>query len=70
MNKFVESIKAVDREAVGQLLESNSKWLAWAEPAGKNALHYLCGLKQCMWAIAWYDDVASAKLWLKYGAKI
>ena len=26
--------------------------------------------RNCWWAIAWYDDVAAAKLWLKHGAVI
>jgi len=138
MNKYVEAIKDLDRETVEDMLEKEPKWLDWAEPTGKNALHYLCGLcvgdhaakaqtsldilklllkrgmdinsvhrieekgcdffpatplwysytrgrneklykyllkngadlRHCWWAIAWYDDIAAAKLWLKHGAKI
>lgn len=136
MNKFVKAIKGLDIAAVKEFLKV-PKWVGWAEPTGKNALHYLCGLdvaddaardetslttlklllksgmdinsihkipekdsyfpgtplwyaytrgrneklykyllkhgadpSHCLWAIAWYDDVAAAKLWLKHGAKI
>ncbi len=137
MNKFITAIKALDFDLVEPLVRRDPKWLAWSEPSGKNALHYLCGVgpsddpqkaddalkilkfllkggmdinsvhkipdkncdfpatplwyaytrgrneelykyllkngadpRNCMWAIAWYDDVAAAKLWLKHGAKI
>ena len=138
MNKYIEAIKALDLDSVRSMIENDTKWLAWAEPTGKNALHYLCGLgpsdepstsetsltilkfllnsgmdinsihrieekncgyfpatplwyaytrgrnetlykyllkngadtRHCWWAIAWYDDVSAAKLWLKHGATI
>ena len=137
MNKFIQAIKDLDLEAVEEFVQKDPKWLAWSEPDGKNALHFLCGvrpcdvgdadaslrilkwllkrgmdinsvqrveekncnffpatplwyaftkgqnetlykylLKQgadpshCWWAIAWYDDAAAAKLWLKHGAKL
>jgi hypothetical protein len=136
MNQLVKAITSLDESAVRDLIEK-PRWKSWAEPTGKNALHYLCGitvkndaqavasvkilklllksgldidsvhriedrncdvfpatplwyaytrgrneklykylLKQganpdhCWWAIAWYDDVAAAKLWLKHGAVI
>ncbi|HEX3101985.1 MAG TPA: hypothetical protein VHQ01_09345 [Pyrinomonadaceae bacterium] len=137
MNKYIEAIRALDIETVDRMT-GDKKWLEWAEPSGKNALHYLCGLpvsddpaktdislsilkmllkngmpinsvhriddkncdifpatplwyaytrgrneklykyllkngadtRNCWWAIAWYDDIAAAKLWLKHGAKI
>lgn len=138
MNKFIESIKALDSDTVAAMIERDPKWITWAEPNGKNALHYLCGVsvgddaaksatslailklllekgmdinsiqrieekncdyfpatplwyaytrgrnekiykyllkngadsRNCWWAIAWYDDIAAGKLWLKHGAKI
>lgn len=138
MNKYIEAIKTLDIETVAAMIERDPKWINWAEPTGKNALHYLCGLgpsdeaakaetslailklllkkgmdmnsihrvedkscdffpatplwyaytrgrnetlykyllkkganpDNCMWAIAWYDDVAAAKLFIKHGAKI
>lgn len=139
MNKFVKAIKELDVEAVKEIAHKEPKWLSWAEPSGKNALHYLggvvvgdeqqkveasmeivkfllaggmdinsihcipeanCGefpatplwyaftkgrneklykffLKKgainpdsCMWAIAWYDDVAAGKLFVKHGATL
>lgn len=136
MNSYIKAITAFDQEAVAAALARDPKWLSWAEPSGKNALHYLCGTEaadggkqasalkilklllkrgmdinsvhriddkncifpatplwyaytrgrneilyrhllrtganpaNCWWAIAWYDDVAAAKLWLKYGAVI
>jgi ankyrin repeat protein len=136
MNQLVKAITSLDESAARDLIEK-LRWRSWAEPTGKNALHYLCGisvkndaqaqgslrmlklllksgldinsihriedkncdvfpatplwyaytrgrneklykylLKQgakpdhCWWAIAWYDDVAAAKLWLKHGAVI
>src|SRR5688572_18259683 len=44
MNKYIEAIKALDIETVKSMIEKDAKWLTWAEPSGKNALHYLCGL--------------------------
>jgi ankyrin repeat protein len=138
MNKYIEAIKVVDLGAVEAMLQEKPKWIEWAEPSGKNALHFLCGLgpsddpgktkdslamlklllksgmdinsihriedkncdffpatplwyaytrgrnetlykyllkngadtRNCWWAIAWYDDVVAAKLWLKHGAEI
>ena len=137
MNKYIEAIKTVDLSAVTEMLQKDPKWIEWAEPSGKNALHFLCGLglsdaskietslailklllksgmdinsihrieekncdffpatplwyaytrgrneklykyllkngadtRHCWWAIAWYDDIPAAKLWLKHGAKI
>jgi ankyrin repeat protein len=137
MNKYIQAIKDLDIAHVEAFLK-DPKWIEWAEPTGKNALHYLCGLgpsgdpakadaslailklllkkgmdmdsihriedkncdyfpatplwyaytrgrneklykyllrqgsdpSHCWWAIAWYDDVAAGKLWLKYEAKI
>lgn len=137
MNKFLQAITDLDIAAVREFVKE-PKWLAWSEPDGKNALHYLCGLRlsgdagrskaaldilklllkagmdinsvhriddkncdyfpatplwyaytrgrnetvykyllkqgantnNCWWAIAWYDDIPAAKLWLRHGAKI
>lgn len=137
MNTYVKAIKALDLPSVRKFADQ-PKWLAWAEPSGKNALHYLCGVasdgnaeradaalsilklllkrgmdidsihriedkncdffpatplwyaytrgrneklyryllnqgadpSNCWWAIAWYDDVAAGKLWLKHGANL
>src|SRR5438445_827692 len=44
MNKYIEAIKAVDLDKVKEMLQKEPKWLNWSEPAGKNALHYLCGV--------------------------
>src|SRR5687767_9029662 len=137
MNSYIKAVTALDISCVSEMLAKDPKWISWAEPSGKNALHYLCGvridepkkvdedlrilklllkkgmdinsvhrieeknrnyfpatplwyaytrgrneklykylLKQgadpshCWWAIAWYDDVAAGKLWLKHGAKL
>jgi hypothetical protein len=135
MNNYITAITKLDLDKVS-MITRDSKWIAWAEPTGKNALHYLCGVnagpekaevslkilklllkkgidinsihrieekgcgffpatplwyaytrgrneklykyllkngadpRNCWWAIAWYDDVAAAKLWLKHGARI
>ncbi len=49
-------------------------WYAYTR--GRNETLYKYLLKKgadpnhCMWAIAWYDDVEAAKLFIKHGAKI
>ncbi len=49
-------------------------WYAYTR--GRNEKLYKYLLKQgadpsnCWWAIAWYDDVAAAKLWLRHRARI
>ncbi|HVF47831.1 MAG TPA: ankyrin repeat domain-containing protein [Pyrinomonadaceae bacterium] len=49
-------------------------WYAYTR--GRNEKLYKYLLKQgadpsnCWWAIAWYDDVAAGKLWIKHGAKL
>jgi hypothetical protein len=130
-------MKKLDLDAIEELTARDPKWFAWAEPSGRNALHYLCGVStsddptkadtsleilkflmaggmdinsihripdkncdfpatplwyaytrgrnetlykyllkygadpdNCMWAIAWYDDVEAAKLFIEHGAKI
>ncbi len=136
-NQYIEAIQNLDLDRIETMIERDPKWLAWSEPTGKNALHYLCGLKlqtdierqislailkfllkkgmdinsvhrvddktcdyfpatplwyaytrgrneavykyllkqgadpnHCMWAIAWYDDITAAKLFIKHGAKV
>ena len=44
MNKFIQAITNLDLTEVENLLQ-RPKWRNWAEPSGKNALHYLCGRK-------------------------
>ena len=44
MNKFITAITTLDVDTVKELL-AQPKWRDWSEPSGKNALHYLCGLK-------------------------
>lgn len=45
MNQFVQAIKDLDLPAVERLLDTQPKWLSWAEKDGKNPLHYLCGVE-------------------------
>lgn len=44
MNRLVTAVKSLDLELVRQLT-GMPKWASWAEPSGKNALHYLCEVK-------------------------
>lgn len=137
-NKYIEAIQAIDIDRVRATIAKDPKWLTWAEPLGKNALHYLCAVRVgedhekqaksldllkfllkngmeidsehriddencdhfpatplwyayakgrnekiwkyllrqgaepngCWWAIAWYDDIAAAKYFLKHGADL
>lgn len=49
-------------------------WYAYTRGRNEKLYKYLlkngADPSNCWWAIAWYDDVAAAKLWLKHGAKI
>jgi ankyrin repeat protein len=44
VNKFITAIKELDLRAIEKLTAKDPKWFGWAEPSGKNALHYLCGI--------------------------
>lgn len=44
MNKFIHAVKDLDLDGVREITGKDRKWFEWAEPSGKNALHYLCGL--------------------------
>jgi len=137
MNRWIKAVTDLDIQTVKEFAK-DPRWLNWSEPSGKNALHYLCGLRigddpakstaalailklllkngvdidaphrieekncdffpatplwyaytrgrneklykyllkngaepnGCWWAIAWYDDIAAAKLFLEHGADI
>jgi len=136
MNKFITAVTDLDVDRVREFLKG-TKWMGWAEPSGKNALHYASGVPvaddgeraksgleivkmllgvgmdidsvhnipddggifpatplwyaytkgrnekvyrylldrgakpdNCWWAIAWYDDVAAAELFLSHGATL
>ncbi len=136
MNKYITTVTNLDANGVRGFLE-NPRWVNWAEPTGKNALHYACGVPvgddeerakasleivkmliesgidinsihnipddggifpatplwyaytkgrndrlyryllerganpdNCWWAIAWYDDIEAAELFLSHGAKL
>ncbi|HVF29631.1 MAG TPA: hypothetical protein VNA22_01625 [Pyrinomonadaceae bacterium] len=47
-------------------------WYAYTRGRNEKIYKYLLKTRadpsHCWWAIAWYDDVAAAKLWLKHGA--
>lgn len=49
-------------------------WYAYTRGRNEKLYKYLlkngADTSNCWWAIAWYDDVAAAKLWLKHGAVI
>jgi ankyrin repeat protein len=44
MNRLVRAVKDLDLPALTALLDKEPKWLTWAEPSGRNALHYLGGV--------------------------
>jgi len=44
MNKYVQAIVSLDVERVKEMLRSQSDWCSWAQPDGKNALHFVCGV--------------------------
>ena len=49
-------------------------WYAYTRGRNEKLYKYLlkngARPENCMWAIAWYDDVPAVKLFIKYGAKI
>jgi len=69
MNKFIEAIKDLDIDAVNGFLD-NPKWVDWSEPAGKNALHYLCGLGLSDDPVKAETALSILKLLLKHGVDI
>ena len=44
MNSYIKAITSLDVDLVKQMLAVKPAWLAWSEPSGKNALHYVCGV--------------------------
>ena len=44
MNRFVTAVVSLDVSSVQAFLKE-PKWASWSEPSGKNALHYLCGVR-------------------------
>ena len=44
MNRFITAVVSLDDSLVRELLKE-PKWATWAEPSGKSALHYLCGVR-------------------------
>jgi hypothetical protein len=71
----------MDINSVHQIEEKNCDffpatplWYAYTRGRNEKIYKYLlkngAGPGHCWWAIAWYDDVAAAKLWLKHGAAI
>jgi ankyrin repeat protein len=44
VNQYIKAIQDLDIDRVKMMIEKNPKWINWAEPSGKNAIHYLCGL--------------------------
>jgi len=43
MNSYIKAITKLDLDKVS-VMTRDPKWISWAEPTGKNALHYLCGV--------------------------
>lgn len=44
MNKFIQAIKSLDLPLLERVIQTEPKWINWAEEDGKNGLHYLCGV--------------------------
>jgi hypothetical protein len=58
----------------GAIFPATPLWYAYArgrnEALYKRLLNNGAKPDNCWWAIAWYDDVAAAELWLEHGAVI
>jgi ankyrin repeat protein len=69
MAKFIDAIKKLEIKTVENILADDPKWIHWQEADGKNALHYLCGVK-----VVDREDAATSlqilKLLLKKGMDI
>ena len=69
----IDSVQHIPEPNCGQF-PATPLWYAYTR--GRNEKLYKYLLKQganpdnCMWAIAWYDDVDAAKLFIKHGAKL
>jgi len=70
MNNYIEAIKAADLVSVTEMLQKDPKWIKWAEPTGKNALHYLCGLGLSNDKAKTDESLAILKFLLKRGMDI
>lgn len=44
MNSYIKAVTCLDSDAVASAIDRKPAWLEWAEPSGRNALHYLCGV--------------------------
>jgi hypothetical protein len=68
----INSIQKIDGKNCG--FPATPLWYAYtrgrSEKLYKYLLHNGARPDNCMWAIAWYDDVKAAKLFIKHGAKI
>jgi hypothetical protein len=68
----IDSIQQIEDKDCG--FPATPLWYAYTR--GRNEKLYKYLLKQgantdnCWWAIAWYDDIPAAELWLEHGAKI
>jgi ankyrin repeat protein len=71
----------MDIDSIQQIPDPNCGYFSatplwYAYTRGRNEKLYKYLLKQdanpenCMWAIAWYDDIDAAKLFIKHGAKL
>lgn len=70
MNSYIRAVTSLDKDHVARMLDGNAKWLTWAEPSGKNALHYLCGVGPSDDPEKAYASLAILKLLLKRGMDI
>ena len=70
MNKLIRSIKALDIDAIKEIIASDPAWLTWAEPDGKNALHYLAAMNHRKNSEREEKSVSIMKLLLNRGMDI
>jgi len=74
-------LSGLDINSIQQIPEKNCDnfpatplWYAYTRGRNEKLYKYLlkngANPDNCMWAIAWYDDVEAAKLFIKHGAKL
>src|SRR5688500_7514297 len=70
MNKFIKAVKDLDLVSIKTIIEKDPEWLRWSEPSGKNALHYLCGVRPSVDAAGGQAELDILKYLLKQGMDI
>lgn len=68
----IDSIQQIEEKDCG--FPATPLWYAYTRGRNEKLYKYLleqgANTDNCWWAIAWYDDIPAAELWLEHGARI